>query len=82
MRRHPTPITGAQLRAARGLVGLRQRELGALIGYTDRAIRSWEARGNGLVPAVPVTLDALLAVLADRGVVFFSEPTPGVRLSK
>ncbi len=73
-------ISGRQLRAARILAGLTQRQLSKDAGYAPRAARYWEGRGEAPPSCVPSTIRAIENALAKHGVLVFSEPTPGARL--
>ena len=59
-------ITGRQLRAARTLAGLTQRQLAQAVGVHECAARS---------------LERIEAVLRDHGVIVFASPTHGARLA-
>ena len=74
-------VTGQQLRAARALAGLTQRELGRALNVDERSVRFWERKKDRRPTSAPN--DARIeAVLRERGVVLFSDPTPGVRLAE
>ena len=73
-------ITGRQLRAARILAGLTQKQLAQAVGINERAARYWELKENKLPTSTPDNLAKIEAVLLDHGVVVFSTPTAGVRL--
>jgi transcriptional regulator with XRE-family HTH domain len=75
-------VSGRQLRAARVLAGLTQAQLAAATGFHERACRYWESRGENPPTSVPSTLEKIGAALEARGVVAFSEPTPGVRIAE
>jgi DNA-binding transcriptional regulator YiaG len=74
-------VNGRQLRAARVLAGLTQRSFGAAIGVDERQVRFWERRQN-LQPSRASLHTRIEAVLLARGVILFSDPTPGARLAK
>jgi transcriptional regulator with XRE-family HTH domain len=74
-------VTGRQLRAARILAGLTQRQLAQAVGVNERAARYWELKENKLPTSTPNNLEKIEAVLLDHGVVVFSTPTAGVRLA-
>ena len=73
-------ITGRQLRAARTLAGLTQKQLAQAVGVHERAVRYWEAKNDNAPTSTPSSLEMIEAALRDRGVIVFAEPTPGVRL--
>lgn len=77
-------LTGAQIRAARGLLNLSQSALAELSDLTQAALSAIE---RDAVSAQAANLDRIAAVLEDRGVVFIAgtEKTlpargPGVQL--
>ena len=73
-------VTGRQLRAARTMAGLTQRELATKSGFRPRAAKYWERRDNKLPTDVPDSLAAVEKTLREHGVEVFSTPTPGCRL--
>jgi transcriptional regulator with XRE-family HTH domain len=74
-------ISGRQLRAARVLAGLTQRQLADAIGVHERAVRYWEAKENRPPTSTLEFLMRMEAALRDRGVAVFAAPTPGARLA-
>jgi transcriptional regulator with XRE-family HTH domain len=74
-------VTGRQLRAARILAGLTQRQLAQAVGVHERAARYWELKENKLPTLTAYHLQKIEAVLLDHGVIIFSSPTAGVRLA-
>jgi len=73
-------IIGRQLRAARTMAGLTQRELATKSGFAPRAAKYWEREDNKLPTDVPQSLAAVERILREHGVEVFSTPTPGCRL--
>jgi transcriptional regulator with XRE-family HTH domain len=73
-------VTGRQLRAARVLAGLTQKALGEALGVDERAVRFWE-RKYDLRPTGAPNDARIEQVLFDKGVILFTEPTPGARLA-
>jgi transcriptional regulator with XRE-family HTH domain len=73
-------VTGRQLRAARVLAGLTQKQLAAEVGVHERAARYWELKGNAAPTSTPVSLERIEAALHKHGVIVFAKPTPGARL--
>jgi transcriptional regulator with XRE-family HTH domain len=73
-------VLGRQLRAARVLAGLTQRQLSTEAGFNPRACRYWERRGNKLPTHTPATLKTIEQVLRRHGVegIFYSDT--GARL--
>jgi len=74
-------ITGRQLRAARVLAGLTQRQLARAVGVHERAARYWELKENQTPTSTLSSLERIEAVLLAHGVIVFASPTPGARLS-
>ena len=74
-------ITGRQLRAARILAGLTQRQLAQAVGVHERAARYWELKENKAPTSTTSILEAIEAVLRNHGVIVFASPTPGARLA-
>jgi transcriptional regulator with XRE-family HTH domain len=74
-------VTGRQLRAARTLAGMTQRDLAAALGINERAIRFWERKRDRRPTSAPNDARIEEALLA-RGVMLFAEPTPGARLAE
>ena len=78
-------ITGPQIRAARALLGLDQRELARLSGLSAPTIQRMETC-EGSVRAVVDSLEKVMNALADAGVELIVEGAPsqgvglGVRL--
>jgi transcriptional regulator with XRE-family HTH domain len=69
--------TGAQIRAARAMLGLRREDLATAAGLHPNAVKYWEARD---VPPsyLPYAIERALTML---GVIAFADPSPGARLS-
>ena len=72
---------GRQLRAARILAGLTQKQLAHAVGVHERAARYWELKEDKAPPSTPAFLEKIEAVLRDHGVIAFASPTPGARLA-
>ena len=73
--------TGRQLRAARQLAGLTQKDLADLVNVNERAVRFWE-RKHDRRPVGPPSNTKIVEALQARGVIVFNEPSPGVRLAE
>jgi transcriptional regulator with XRE-family HTH domain len=73
-------ISGRQLRAARVLAGLTQRQLANAIGVHERAVRYWEAKEDQPPTSTLEFLMLMEAALRDHGVAV-AAPTPGARLA-
>jgi transcriptional regulator with XRE-family HTH domain len=78
---HSNIVTGRQLRAARILAGLTQRQLAQAVGVHERAARYWELKENKAPTSTPSILEEIEIVLRNHGVVVFATPTPGARLA-
>jgi transcriptional regulator with XRE-family HTH domain len=74
-------ITGRQLRAARILAGLTQRQLAQAVGVHERAARYWELKENKPPTSTTSILEEIEAVLRNHGVIVFASPTAGARLA-
>ena len=74
-------ITGGQLRAARILAGLTQKQFAQAVGVHERAARYWELKESKAPKSTPSSLEKIEAVLRDHGVIVFATPTAGVRLA-
>jgi transcriptional regulator with XRE-family HTH domain len=74
-------VTGRQLRAARILAGLTQREFANAVGVHERAARYWELKENKPPTSTSSVLEKIEAVLRDHDVIVFATPTAGVRLA-
>jgi transcriptional regulator with XRE-family HTH domain len=74
-------VTGWQLREARTLAGMTQRNLARELGVSERAVRFWERKHDRRPTSAPNDARIEQALLA-CGVVLFAEPTPGARLAE
>jgi transcriptional regulator with XRE-family HTH domain len=74
-------VTGRQLRAARTLAGMTQRDLATVLAVNDRAVRFWESKHDRRPTSAPNDTRIEQALLA-RGVILFAEPTPGAARRK
>jgi transcriptional regulator with XRE-family HTH domain len=75
-------VSGRQLRAARILAGLSQKQLAQAVGVHERAVRYWELKGNRAPTSTTSLLARIEQVLLDRGVVVFAKPTAGARVAE
>jgi transcriptional regulator with XRE-family HTH domain len=75
-------INGRQLRAARILAGLTQKQFAAAVGVHERAARYWELKESKAPTSTPSSLEKIETVLRDHGVIVFASPTPGARIVK
>jgi transcriptional regulator with XRE-family HTH domain len=75
--------TGAQIRAARALIGISAAELEGLSGVTLRTIQRFEAVET-TPPNRSGTLEKITAALEAQGIEFLgdAETSPGVRLHR
>jgi transcriptional regulator with XRE-family HTH domain len=72
-------VTGRQLRAARILAGLTQKQFAQAVGVHERAARYWELKNNNAPTSTLSMLERIEAVLLSHGVIVFARPTPGMR---
>jgi len=70
-------ITGKQIASARELLGLKQTELAAAAGVSNRTIHMFETNQSDPYPA---TIAKILAELERRGIEFTNGSGIGVRL--
>jgi DNA-binding transcriptional regulator YiaG len=71
----PKLVSTKQLKAARALAGLTQKQLAHIIGVDERQIRFWEKR----IPTSRCKRVLLERALEMRGVECFASPHIGVR---
>ena len=74
-------ISGRQLRAARVLAGLTQKQLAKAVGVHERAARYWELKENKPPTSTLSLLEEIEVVLRNHGVIVFASPSPGARLA-
>jgi transcriptional regulator with XRE-family HTH domain len=74
-------VTGRQLRAARILAGLTQKQLAQAVGVHERATRYWELKNDKAPTSTSSLLEKIEAVLRHHGVIVFATPTAGARLA-
>ena len=74
-------VTGRQLRAARTLAGMTQKDLAAALDVNERAVRFWERKHDRRPTSAPNDVRIEEALLK-HGVILFAEPTPGARLAE
>ncbi|AZO57890.1 MULTISPECIES: helix-turn-helix transcriptional regulator [unclassified Mesorhizobium] len=72
--------TGNQLKAARALIEIEQKEVADLAGVNVNTIRSMEAAGAGPIAGRAQNVQAVQRVLEARGVEFLNHGRPGVQL--
>jgi len=73
-------VSGNQIRAARALAGLEQRQLASASGVSVNTIRNMEARGTGRVRVRLETMGKVTAALWDHRIELTDDNGPGVRL--
>jgi transcriptional regulator with XRE-family HTH domain len=73
--------TGNQLKAARALAGVDQRQLANSAGINVNTIRNMEARGAKPITSGAVTVRHVQLALEALGIEFLNHARPGVRLS-
>ena len=74
-------VTGRQLRAARILAGLTQKQFAQAVGVHERAARYWELKNDKAPTSTASLLEKVEAVLLSYGVIIFATPTAGVRFA-
>ena len=72
-------LTSEQIRAARALLRLEQKELAALAGISVETIKRLE-KTPGSVSAYTGTVEAIRKALEGAGVAFTNDDEPGVKL--
>jgi len=72
--------TGNQLKAARALIGVEQKELAEAVGVNVNTIRSMEAAGTGPIAGRAQNVQAVQRAMEGRGVEFLNHGNPGVRI--
>lgn len=77
-------ISGNQIRAARALIGIEQKDLAEKAGVAVGTVRNMEAAGAKAVGGRTETLNAVVGALKALGVLIVPEngEGPGVRLRK
>jgi len=75
-----TLTTGNQLKAARALAGIDQKQLADAAGVNVNTIRYMEARASGLITSSAVTIRKVQLALEGLGIEFLNHSHPGVRL--
>ena len=85
MNDHPTPkpglVSGTQLRAARAMAGMTQKDLAAALAIDERKVRFWERRKDK-APTNPANSLRVQRVFAERGVILVGEPVAVVQALK
>ncbi|MDL2401586.1 helix-turn-helix transcriptional regulator [Rhizobium mayense] len=74
--------TGNQLKAARALAGLEQKEVAERVGVNVNTIRNMEAAGAGQIAGRAQNVQMVQRVLEEAGIEFLNHGQPGVRLRK
>ncbi|MFQ6186380.1 helix-turn-helix transcriptional regulator [Sinorhizobium meliloti] len=72
--------TGNQLKAARALAGLEQKEVAEKAGVNVNTIRNMEAAGAGQIAGRAQNVQNVQRVLEQEGIEFLNHGQPGVRL--
>jgi transcriptional regulator with XRE-family HTH domain len=73
--------TGNQLRAARALAGLEQKDVATKAGVNVNTIRNMESAGAGQIAGRAQNVQMVQRVLEGEGIEFLNHGQPGVRLS-
>lgn len=72
--------TGNQLKAARALAGLEQKDVAEKAGVNVNTIRNMEAAGAGQIAGRAQNVQNVQRVLEEEGIEFLNHGQPGVRL--
>ncbi|MEY9328213.1 helix-turn-helix transcriptional regulator [Sinorhizobium fredii] len=72
--------TGNQLKAARALAGLEQKDVAEKAGVNVNTIRNMEAVGAGQIAGRAQNVQNVQRVLEQEGIEFLNHGQPGVRL--
>ncbi|MDX0631828.1 helix-turn-helix domain-containing protein [Sinorhizobium medicae] len=72
--------TGNQLKAARALAGLEQKDVAEKAGVNVNTIRNMEAAGAGQIAGRAQNVQNVQRVLEKAGIEFLNHGQPGVRL--
>ncbi|MDW9537100.1 helix-turn-helix domain-containing protein [Sinorhizobium meliloti] len=72
--------TGNQLKAARALAGLEQKEVAEKAGVNVNTIRNMEAAGAGQIAGRAQNVQNVQRTLEQEGIEFLNHGQPGVRL--
>ncbi len=74
-------VSGAQIRAARALLGISAAELAQISGVGHRTLQRFEAT-DGIPDGRTAVLQQLIKALESKGIVFAGDPisSPGVQL--
>lgn len=74
--------TGNQLKAARALSGLEQKDVADKAGVNVNTIRNMESAGAGQIAGRASNVQTVQRVLEQVGIEFLNHGQPGVRLAK
>jgi len=72
--------TGNQLKAARALIGIEQKDLAERASVNVNTIRNMEASGAGAIAGRAQNVQAVQRTLEAMGLEFLNHGNPGVRL--
>lgn len=74
--------TGNQLKAARALADIEQKDLAEKAGLNVNTIRNMESAGSGPIAGRSTNVQNVQRILEDLGIEFLNHGHPGVRLAK
>jgi transcriptional regulator with XRE-family HTH domain len=74
--------TGNQLKAARALAGLEQKDVAEKASVNVNTIRNMEGAGSGQIAGRAQNVQTVQRVLEAAGIEFLNHGQPGVRLAK
>jgi hypothetical protein len=75
-------VNGAQVRAARAMLGWRRRDLAAAAGLHPNAVAYWERQGDIMAGGIePIGCCRIRQACERAGIVFIADLGPGVLLT-
>ncbi|ANH05028.1 hypothetical protein shn_13910 [Shinella sp. HZN7] len=72
--------TGNQLKAARALASIEQKDLAELVGVNVNTIRNMESAGSGPIAGRSSNVQSVQRAMEGLGIEFLNHGNPGVRL--
>jgi len=72
--------TGNQLKAARALADVEQKDLAEKAGLNVNTIRNMESAGSGAIAGRATNVQTVQRILEELGIEFLNHGNPGVRL--
>lgn len=75
-------ITGSQVRAARAMIGMGQRELAEAAGLCVNSVVNIESKGANTLRSGHQTMCKIQVALEAKGLEFIGMPLPGVKFAR